>query len=78
MHNEDLYYIQLPCCSLGRRKTLLISIMGSAVSSIAMSFAPEYYSFTILRFFCGAFNMSLFLTGFVLGMLVSPIDHKVS
>ncbi|KAF6018471.1 hypothetical protein EB796_023219 [Bugula neritina] len=38
---------------LGRRKTLLIGITGSAVTSIAMSFAPEYYSFTILRFFCG-------------------------
>ncbi|KAF6024790.1 hypothetical protein EB796_016902 [Bugula neritina] len=61
----------------GEKEDLTDKYYGSAVSSIAMSFAPEYYSFTILRFFCGAFNMSLFLTGFVLGMEMIGPQHRL-
>ncbi|XP_067929065.1 organic cation transporter protein-like [Watersipora subatra] len=58
---------------LGRRKTLLIGILGQLLSGIVMTFAPEFYTFTIFRFLIGIFNMQTFLTGFVLGMeLIGP------
>ena len=37
-----------------------------------MSFAPEFYSFTIFRFFMGMFNMQIFLAAFVIGKMVFP------
>ncbi|XP_067929113.1 organic cation transporter protein-like [Watersipora subatra] len=58
---------------LGRRKTLLIGLVGQLLSGIVMTFAPEFYTFTIFRFFMGVFNLLVFLAAFVLGMeLIGP------
>lgn len=35
-----------------------------------MSFSPEFYSFTVFRFFQGIFNMQIFLAAFVMGKFV--------
>lgn len=46
---------------------MMICILCQGVFGVACSFAPEYYSFVILRFLVGAAGMGLFMTLYVLG-----------
>ena len=53
--------------SIGRKKTMLLCIFLQGASGVACGFAPEYYSFIILRLLVGSASMGLFMTVFVLG-----------
>ena len=57
--------------SIGRRKTFLLIWLLLAVCSTACAFATDYWTFAILRFFCGVFNIGYFLATFIWGKLYS-------
>jgi len=50
----------------GRKKSLLVSIVGSTVCSFAGAFMPEYWSYLVLRFFVAMASVGLFNEAFTL------------
>ncbi|XP_013411039.1 organic cation transporter protein isoform X2 [Lingula anatina] len=65
--------------AIGRKPTLIISVLLQGVCGTAAAFAPEYYSFIVLRFFVGSATAGLFMTTFVLGMeLVGPSKRMIA
>jgi len=53
---------------IGRRKTFTITFALLAVCSTSCAFANDFWTFTVLRFFCGVFNIGFFLAAFVWGV----------
>ncbi|XP_013395182.1 organic cation transporter protein isoform X3 [Lingula anatina] len=57
----------------GRKRLMFISQIIQVMSGIGLAFAPEYITFTILRFMLGAAHSGVFLPAFVIGMeFVTP------
>ena len=56
-----------PVYSIGRRKTFLMIWFNLAVCSTACAFATEFWTFAVLRFFCGIFDIGFFLAAFIWG-----------
>ncbi|KAJ8315875.1 LOW QUALITY PROTEIN: hypothetical protein KUTeg_008025 [Tegillarca granosa] len=52
--------------TIGRKKTLLLSILLMLVSSMALPWSPDFATFAVLRFFIGMSNIGIFMTGFVI------------
>ncbi|XP_032522611.2 solute carrier family 22 member 6-A-like [Danaus plexippus] len=52
----------------GRRKTLLLSVVGLIVFGFAVSFSPDYITFTTLRFLLGVATAGTMVVSFVLIM----------
>ncbi|XP_048767294.2 organic cation transporter protein-like isoform X2 [Ostrea edulis] len=58
---------------IGRKKTLILSILSLLASSLAVSWAANFYVFCVLRFIVGFSCAGLFMSAFVLGMeIVGP------
>ena len=55
---------------IGRKKTLYISFIIVIASSIGLSWANSFIMYVVLRFIIGASNAGIFMTGFVIGMLL--------
>jgi len=53
---------------IGRRKTFLMIWFNLAVCSTACAFATEFWTFAVLRFFCGIFDIGFFLAAFIWGV----------
>nr|XP_021324940.1 solute carrier family 22 member 4 isoform X2 [Danio rerio] len=51
----------------GRKKVLFGSLAAEALLMFAQSFSPSWLIFCVLYFFIGAFQISLYITAFVLG-----------
>ncbi|XP_059398675.1 solute carrier family 22 member 4-like [Carassius carassius] len=51
----------------GRKKVLFVSLGAEALLILAQSFSDSWLLFCILYFFVGAFQISLYITAFVLG-----------
>ena len=56
---------------IGRRKTFTITFALLAVCSTSCAFANDFWTFTVLRFFCGVFNIGFFLAAFVWGNYIT-------
>ena len=52
---------------IGRRKTFTVTFALLAVCSTSCAFASDFWTFAVLRFFCGVFNIGFFLAAFVWG-----------
>ncbi|XP_061193510.1 organic cation transporter protein-like isoform X2 [Saccostrea echinata] len=58
---------------IGRKKTLILSILVLLASSLAVSWAADFYLFCVLRFIVGFFLAGAFMSSFVLGIeIVGP------
>ncbi|XP_041369552.1 organic cation transporter protein-like [Gigantopelta aegis] len=58
---------------IGRKKTLLISLVIQLGSGIGIAYSPNYISFVVFNFLCGIARMGEFMIAFVIGMeLVGP------
>ncbi|XP_022293454.2 organic cation transporter protein-like [Crassostrea virginica] len=58
---------------IGRKKTMILSLLGLLASSLAISWAADFYLFCVLRFVVGFSSAGLFMSTFVLGMeMVGP------
>ncbi|XP_069108125.1 organic cation transporter protein-like [Argopecten irradians] len=58
---------------IGRKKTLCLSFLLLFGTTLAVSWAPDFITFCILRFLVGASCAGMFMTAFVIGMeLVGP------
>jgi len=53
---------------IGRRKAFSLTFGLLAICSTACAFINDYWTFTVLRFFCGIFNIGFFLAAFTWGM----------
>ena len=54
-------------CRLGRRKAVLIGIIGECVAGVVLAFSPDIYSVGIFRFIMGVATSLMFLPAFVMG-----------
>ncbi|ESO84004.1 hypothetical protein LOTGIDRAFT_108246 [Lottia gigantea] len=64
---------------IGRKKTLMLSIILHIGTGIGIAFINEYIGFSVLRFFNGMANGGVFMTGFVIGMeLVGPSKRALA
>ncbi|XP_051536552.1 solute carrier family 22 member 4 [Myxocyprinus asiaticus] len=61
----------------GRKKVLFTSLAAEALVILAQSFSPSWLLFCILYFFVGAFQISLYITAFVLGTEVLSKSFRV-
>nr|XP_055036138.1 organic cation/carnitine transporter 2 [Misgurnus anguillicaudatus] len=61
----------------GRKKVLFISLAAEALLILAQSFSNTWLIFCILYFFVGAFQISLYITAFVLGTEVLSKSLRV-
>ena len=52
---------------IGRRKTFTVTFALLAVCSTSCAFASDFWTFAVLRFFCGVFNIGFYLAAFVWG-----------
>ncbi|XP_013396582.1 organic cation transporter protein-like [Lingula anatina] len=52
----------------GRKRLMFISQVFQVLCGVALAFAPEYITFTTLRFLLGAAHSGVFLPGFVIAM----------
>ena len=52
---------------IGRKKTLILSVLCLLASSLAVSWAADFYLFCVLRFIVGFSCAGLFMSAFVLG-----------
>jgi len=52
----------------GRRPSFISGMVLMEIFNIALAFSPNYTAFIILRFMVGVFSISLFTTGFVIGL----------
>ncbi|XP_078324705.1 organic cation transporter protein-like isoform X3 [Crassostrea virginica] len=58
---------------IGRKKTMILSVLGLLASSLAVSWAADFYLFCVLRFVVGFSSAGLFMSTFVHGMeMVGP------
>lgn len=58
---------------IGRKKTLILSVLGLLASSLAVAWADNFYLFCVLRFIVGFCCAGTFMSAFVLGMeIVGP------
>ncbi|KAL3882128.1 hypothetical protein ACJMK2_028499 [Sinanodonta woodiana] len=58
---------------IGRKKTIYVSFILMLVSTVVLTWAPNYAAYVSLRFLVGASASGIFLTAFVIGMeLVGP------
>ncbi|XP_052712009.1 organic cation transporter protein-like [Crassostrea angulata] len=58
---------------IGRKKTLILSVLGLLASSLAVAWAENFYLFCVLRFIVGFCCAGTFMSAFVLGMeIVGP------
>ncbi|XP_052392412.1 solute carrier family 22 member 5 [Carassius gibelio] len=61
----------------GRKKVLFVSLGAEALVMLAQSFSDSWLIFCILYFFVGAFQISLYITAFVLGSEVLSESMRV-
>lgn len=54
--------------TIGRKKTLYICLLLLLASSIAITYAPEYYSFVVLQFVMGTSCLGTWMAAFVTGL----------
>lgn len=58
---------------IGRKRTLILSVLGLLASSLAVAWADNFYLFCVLRFIVGFCCAGTFMSAFVLGMeIVGP------
>ncbi|KAK3593126.1 hypothetical protein CHS0354_018254 [Potamilus streckersoni] len=58
---------------IGRKKTLYVSFILMLISTVALTWAPNYAAFVSLRFFVGASASGIFITAYIISMeLVGP------
>lgn len=58
---------------IGRKKTLILSVLALLASSLAVAWAANFYLFCVLRFIVGFSCAGTFMSAFVLGMeIVGP------
>ncbi|XP_025097994.1 organic cation transporter protein-like [Pomacea canaliculata] len=61
---------------IGRKKTLVVSVLGVIAATFGAAFVHNYVAFAVLQFFISFFGMAKYLTAFVTGMeLVGP-QHR--
>ncbi|XP_050391448.1 organic cation transporter protein [Patella vulgata] len=64
---------------IGRKKTLLISIVLWTGTGIGTAFSTDFISFATLRFFTGLAMSGIFMTSFVIGLeLVGPSKRTIA
>lgn len=63
--STDIYYVPY---RYGRKNTFLVSITALIVFGFAIPFAPDYTTFTVLRFFLGIATSGTMVVSFVLIM----------
>ena len=54
-------------CRIGRKKTMMIGLIGQFAVTIATGFVSNYIAFVVLRFLATFFGMGFFLAAFVAG-----------
>ena len=57
------------CCRFGRKKTLYVSILGTAAVGTGQAFSGSYVTYIVLRFLLATFAISTFTCSFVIGAL---------
>lgn len=69
IHSVELMYALTSgvCLRFGRKKVLFTSLAAEALVILAQSFSHSWLLFCFLYFFVGTFQISLYLTAFVLG-----------
>lgn len=60
----------------GRKKTILVLLVGQAAVAIAVSFSNTYILFTVLRFLVGMLNMPIALTVYVMVTELFPSNYR--
>merc|ERR1711976_959316 len=61
----------------GRRPSYIWGMVLMEIFSISLAFSPNYTTFVILRFMVGIFSISLFTTGFVIGLEIVGLPWRV-
>ena len=60
---------------IGRKKSLLMSILGASVFFFAGAFVTNFWAYAIIRFLCGIFAKGLFFVSFVIGVEIVGADY---
>lgn len=67
MQHTDHHCIIFCLIRIGRKKTLILSVLGLLASSLAVAWAENFYLFCVLRFIVGFCCAGTFMSAFVLG-----------
>lgn len=67
MQHTDHHCIIFCLIRIGRKKTLILSVLGLLASSLAVAWADNFYLFCVLRFIVGFCCAGTFMSAFVLG-----------
>ena len=62
---------------IGRKKTMILSLLGLLASSLAISWAADFYLFCVLRFVVGFSSAGLFMSTFVHGDYLNIQFHCI-
>ena len=62
---------------IGRKKTMILSVLGLLASSLAVSWAADFYLFCVLRFVVGFSSAGLFMSTFVHGDYLNIQFHCI-
>ncbi|ELT99019.1 hypothetical protein CAPTEDRAFT_86372, partial [Capitella teleta] len=60
----------------GRKKIFIGSLLGQAVVGSFTALSPNFYLFAVLRFFVGAFEQGVNITGFIMATELFPPKQR--